>query len=136
MSADDTHELTSRVQLWRAVLDAAGWPVVVIDGATGVVGFCHLSAARDADLDANAVAEITALYVDPLRWRHGYGRQLAESAFIEATRRKRIAVALWALADDSRACGFYEAIGFAIDGARKTGSDGSREVRYVKPVGR
>jgi GNAT superfamily N-acetyltransferase len=92
-----------RTQSWREILAGArdpGSTLVGEDEGVGVVGFCSVSLpSRDEDAGA-ATAEISALYIDPSRWRSGIGRAL-----------------LVELAGNAPARAFYERFGFAADGA-------------------
>jgi ribosomal protein S18 acetylase RimI-like enzyme len=109
-----------RTQSWREILAGArdpGSTLVGEDEGVGVVGFCSVSLpSRDEDAGA-ATAEISALYIDPSRWRSGIGRAL----LVEALARLRAAewseVTLWVLAGNAPARAFYERFGFAADGA-------------------
>jgi ribosomal protein S18 acetylase RimI-like enzyme len=107
---------------------------IAVDGKD-VVGMVNISRSRDEDLPE--LGEVRALYVAPDRWRSGAGstlmaraeRLLTDAGFTEAL--------LWVLEDNARACGFYEAAGWEVDGRVKTVEIGGRElgeVRYRKAL--
>jgi GNAT superfamily N-acetyltransferase len=95
------------------------------DGSLG--GFANIGPYRGAgnrDVeeapDEGRAGEIFALYVDPPRWRSGAGRALLAASVAWLTGRGRDPVRLWVLAANVRARRFYEAGGFAADGAEHT----------------
>ena len=57
-------------------------------------GFCSFGPTRDAESD---VAEIYALYVDPVSWGRGAGRALCDHALAQAAERECRAMTLWVL---------------------------------------
>lgn len=81
---------------------------------------------------------IVALNVRPDSWRTGVGHSLCEFALREAPRRQWEVVTVWVLDGNWRACRFYEALGFALDGADRieTGLIGApiHEFLYEKIV--
>lgn len=89
--------------------------VAVEDGE--IVGFSTTVPSRDED--APGLGEISALYVDPDRWRNGIGRRLLE----ESRRRMREAGfeegLLWVLLGNQPAERLYEADGWRRDGATR-----------------
>ncbi|HZQ80862.1 MAG TPA: GNAT family N-acetyltransferase [Gaiellaceae bacterium] len=118
---------------WRTRIETppTGWSTFVADDR-GVVGFACVGPSRDE----RGLGELYAIYVDPGSWGAGAGRALIARA--EERLRERYEVAtLWVLADNPRARRFYEAAGWAPDGARKAEERwGVRaaEVRYRKEL--
>jgi len=133
----DALSIEHRATFWRERLVQARGSVFVAENAD-VIGFCDLFPSRDKDA-GQAVGEIVAIYVLSQHWRQGVGRALCDCAVAEARRRGYEVVTLWSLASNSSAKGFYEAMGFSLDGVTKTEkvSDGSEmhEVRFRKRVG-
>jgi ribosomal protein S18 acetylase RimI-like enzyme len=89
-------------------------------------------AGPSGDEDANGgEAEVRALYVDPYAWGRGIGSSLL-GALLDRLRLDRFRSAtLWVLADNSGARRFYEARGWALDGAERIHPDrGVAELRY------
>ena len=114
----DALEPSQRIPLWtKAVVDPNA---VVLVAAIGdaLAGFCSLMAARDDDATPS-IGEVTAIYVDPVRWRAGVGGGLMRDAFGAAAQRGFNELTLWVLTSNDRARRFYEQHGFAADGRTK-----------------
>ncbi len=90
-----------------------------VEEAGAVVGFLTLGPCRDADLDATTVGEIWGIYLAPEHWRHGIGTRLCRHAEELLAARGHRMIALWVFAENTRARSFYEAMGYAPDGATK-----------------
>jgi len=56
-------------------------------------------------------SEIFAIYIDPDYFKRGYGASLLRFAVGELQKQKHQSLCLWALKDNKRACGFYDAMG-------------------------
>jgi len=98
---------------------AATMPRTIVAEEDGeIVGFATMVPSRDED--APGFGEISALYVDPDRWRGGVGRRLLE----ESRRHMREAGfeegLLWVLVGNEPAERFYEEDGWRHDGATRT----------------
>ena len=108
-----------------------GPPIAVgeLDGA--VRGWITFGASRDADA-GRSVGEIWALNVHPDAWRRGIGRELVHYALGRLVQARFSEATLWTFRDTPRSRFFYEALGFAHDGAiqRRQASGGAAEVRY------
>ena len=134
-------ELTveKRTALWqRVIAEPRSSSLVVADAEGSVTGFCLFAPTRDEDGRDKPVGEIIALNVRPDCWRRRYGRALCEFALREGPRRGWTAMTLWMLKGNERACRFYEALGFALDGAERVNTKliGApiQELRYSKGV--
>jgi ribosomal protein S18 acetylase RimI-like enzyme len=104
----------ARLGQWERIL-AAGQSDVFVAVADGIVGFVSTGDSRDAD----AEAELFAIYVLPEAWGTGAGSALMRAG-IEAMRLGASGDAvLWVLEDNPRARRFYEREGWALDGERK-----------------
>jgi GNAT superfamily N-acetyltransferase len=102
---------------WQQRLDRppAGWATFVAESRGRTLGFVSIGPSRDED----GVGELYAIYVEPDEWSRGAGRALIERA--EARLAEDYAEAtLWVLEDNPRARRFYEAAGWALDGARQS----------------
>lgn len=106
-----------RQEVWSKLCGAADSRVFVVSTGPAIAGFCHLSDSRDENADG--VAEITSIYLDPGTWRRGLGRRLMSAAVDCATRKGKRAITLWVIEENLAARRFYEAIGFVADGATK-----------------
>lgn len=120
--------------LWERRLWQANGAIFVVERDGEIIGFCDLIPSRDRDAERGVVAEIGAIYIMPGHWRNGAGRMLTHRAIDEARKLGYRVLTLWALTSNLAARKFYEAIGFATDGAEKTepAGDGSdfHEIRY------
>jgi ribosomal protein S18 acetylase RimI-like enzyme len=99
-----------------------------------IVGFLTVGPCRDEDLDGEVTGEIWGIYLAPQHWRKGIGTALCgygEQLLRSRGHRQEV---LWVFADNASARRFYEALGFAPDGASKVLHPGApREaVRYRK----
>lgn len=101
------------------------------------VGFLALGTSHDDDLGLATTGEICCIYLAPAQWRKGLGTGLCR--FGEETLRARghRTVILWVFAGNENARGFYEAMGYAPDGASKILDVGAplEVVRYRKHFG-
>jgi ribosomal protein S18 acetylase RimI-like enzyme len=106
--------IDARLAQWERIL-AAGQSDVFVAAAGGMVGFVSTGDSRDAD----AEAELFAIYVLPEAWGTGAGSALMRAG-VEAMRLRASGDAvLWVLDDNPRARRFYEREGWALDGERK-----------------
>ncbi len=115
-----SRSLRDREALWNRVLAGAHQEMTVLVAESGetLEGFCSLQApAGVEDRGAGSTAEITALYVDPDRWRRGVGGLLLREALDRLARDGWSEVVLWVLAGNDPALGLYAAFGFQPDGA-------------------
>lgn len=121
-----------REDMWRVMLADTGSQTFVIEHDARVVGFANVSPSRDEDATPTT-GELAAIYVLPERWGDGAGHALLGFA-LDALRDVRNASAtLWVLDTNTRAQAFYEAHGWAADGATKSEERDSfvlRELRY------
>jgi ribosomal protein S18 acetylase RimI-like enzyme len=91
--------------------------VAVQDGQ--LAGFCTIRPSADADADPALIAEMPTLYVRPESWGHGLGKALCDEAIARLIEIGFRELTLWVLDMNTQATGFYEAFGFAADGASK-----------------
>jgi GNAT superfamily N-acetyltransferase len=100
-----------------------------------LVGFIACGANRDEDA-APEVGEVRTLFVVSSRWRGGVGRALFDAGLDELRRLGYSEATVWSFADNERASGFYEAHGFARDGAERTEESWAHipEVRYRRSL--
>jgi ribosomal protein S18 acetylase RimI-like enzyme len=108
----------ARLAQWERILAAGQSDVFVVpsaDGANGIVGFVSTGDSRDADADA----ELFAIYVLPEAWGSGAGAALMRAGIEAMGLRAAGDAVLWVLDDNPRARRFYEREGWALDGERK-----------------
>jgi GNAT superfamily N-acetyltransferase len=110
---------------------------VVIGAGDRLDGFAAVGPTRDEDQNPERVGEVRAIYVLPDAWGTGLGRQLMAAALERLAAEGFAQATLWVLDSNARARRFYEAGGWAAEGAVK--HDDSRgfpmtEVRYRRPL--
>ena len=101
-----------------------------------VVGYAACGASRDPDAGPGT-GELRTLFVVPGRWRGGVGAALVAAVLDDLRARGYSEATVWSFADNDRANGFYERIGFERDGAERTEEVWADllEVRYRRPIG-
>jgi RimJ/RimL family protein N-acetyltransferase len=106
--------IEARVAMWERIL-TAGLSDVFVAADDGVVGFVSTGDSRDADADA----ELFAIYVLPRAWGTGAGTGLMHAGMDAMRARATGDAVLWVLEDNPRARRFYEREGWTLDGERK-----------------
>jgi ribosomal protein S18 acetylase RimI-like enzyme len=91
----------------------------VVEEAGAVVGFLTLGRCRDDDVDCETTAELWGIYVAPAHWRRGTGTELCRFGEELLRARGHTSAVLWVFAGNANARRFYEAMGYASDGASK-----------------
>lgn len=108
-----------RVERWGRWLSNPNIHCLVVEEDDEILGFVTLRAATDPDIARDGLAEMPTLYVAPDHWRRGLGNKLCTAAVSRARILGYSGLVLWVLQINERARAFYEASGFASDGARK-----------------
>lgn len=100
-------------------------------------GFCHYGRLLtpppgQSNIRPQYTAEIFALYLTPDFYRQGLGRQLIRHAAQDLIAQRHQGLALWVLAQNTRACSFYSAMGGQRIGSKdaQIGSKSYKEVCY------
>jgi ribosomal protein S18 acetylase RimI-like enzyme len=106
----------ARSYLFGSTDPAQPYTIVAVD-EEGICGFATTAPARDVDVPRHG--ELCALYVDPPCWGRGIGQALISSARERMAQDGFTCSVLWVLVGNARARGFYEADGWAPDGARR-----------------
>ncbi len=101
--------LTRRGPRWWRSTVTRGRPLVVIDLGQGVAGYISYGRCRDRSLPAEG--EIDEFYLLPEYQGIGLGRRLFRAVRNDLRDKGMSRVAVWALADNERACAFYERMG-------------------------
>ncbi|HVF20104.1 MAG TPA: GNAT family N-acetyltransferase [Mycobacteriales bacterium] len=135
----DTVDLAERAERWRATAAGDVDPpraALVAEQEGRLVGFVAFGGPRDDDADADA--EVLALYVDEKHWGTDIGHRLLVAARQAMGAQGHRRFYLWVLADNPRARRFYERAGLVPDGIEKPvdlfGTE-LPEMRYVGPIG-
>ena len=106
--------IDARLAQWARIL-ATGQSDVFVAAADDIVGFVSTGDSRDAD----AEAELFAIYVLPRAWGTGAGSALMRAGIGAMRLRAPGDAVLWVLDDNPRARRFYEREGWTLDGERK-----------------
>ena len=126
-----------RERYWREEIPLGKQELALAKRDGKVIGWISFGASRDKDA-ASDRAEIWAIYVDPVYWSSGAGRQLWLYARTQLANAGYRSVSLWVLATNSRAIGFYGKAGFVPDPSGNSefeiGGTLLKEVRYVAQV--
>ncbi len=93
---------------WRSTI-GRGRPLAVLDIGQGIAGYVSYGRCRDRSLPAEG--EIDELYLAPEYQGIGFGRRLFKAVRNDLSDREMTKVAVWALADNERACAFYTRLG-------------------------
>ena len=107
--------------------------VQYVDGS--LVGYCDVGPSRSDD--GAITGELYAIYVDPDLIGRGHGRPLLAAGRQTLGQMGHRRAELWVLDSNDRARRFYEADGWATDGAVKVeelGGTQINEVRYVRDL--
>lgn len=122
--------------IWEERLGADEPPVVLVAERDGqLVGYCMLVMPSDDEDSAGVVAELMRMSVSPEDWDSGVGTALTNEAVDLLRREGWEAVSLWVLERNSRACAFYSALGFELDGAESIDPwSGQTQVRMRLPL--
>ena len=103
--------------------------VVAVSREGRITGFTRFG----EDPEDNRRGQIYSLYVAPEEARHGVGRALLVRALDALTEHNMPMVTLWVFEANAAALGFYQALGFIPDGARRVEPQyGAPEVRMIR----
>jgi GNAT superfamily N-acetyltransferase len=108
----DRQSVPARLRLWQGLLQeppSDRWTFVAIDPAAGIVGFAGGVRAKRAMF--GPAFKVPVLYVLQSHLRQGLGRKLMWALGCAIMHQGLGDVALWSLASNQPARGFYEAIG-------------------------
>lgn len=101
--------LMRRGPRWWLQTVRRGRPIVVLDMGGRVAGYASYGRARDRLLPAEG--EVDEIYLAPEYQGLGFGRRLFKAVRNDMSDRGLRRVAVWALADNARACAFYAGLG-------------------------
>jgi L-amino acid N-acyltransferase YncA len=121
-----------RRAFWAKQIGSGASHTLVAEDQGNVIGWIDFGKCRDADAEADA--EVYAIYLEPTWLRHGIGSALLRNMLTQVSRDGRRRVAVWVLADNHPAVRFYEAMGGKRDDIKEKTElfDGVelREVRF------
>jgi ribosomal protein S18 acetylase RimI-like enzyme len=101
--------LARRGPRWWQSTASRGRPLAVLDIGQGIAGYVSYGRCRDRALPAKG--EIDELYLAPEYQGLGFGRRLFKAVRNDLAHRDMGPLVVWALADNERACAFYEGMG-------------------------
>jgi GNAT superfamily N-acetyltransferase len=130
--------VTSPADEWERLISDPDLIVLVAERRGEPAALALLCRSTDDDSDPARVALLDRLYTEPASWRRGLGRALLDAAMDELRERRFHEVTLWT-AEWNTSRGFYETLGWELDGAtREKTFAGSTftEVRYRTQVPR
>jgi ribosomal protein S18 acetylase RimI-like enzyme len=93
---------------WRSTA-TRGRPLAVLDVGQGIAGYVSYGRCRDRTIPAEG--EIDELYLAPEYQGVGFGRRLFRAVRNDLADRNMPRLVVWALAENARACAFYEGLG-------------------------
>jgi GNAT superfamily N-acetyltransferase len=128
--------VTSTAEEWEEVISDPNVICLVAERRGEVAALAVFRRSRDEDADPGQVALLDRLYTEPASWRRGLARALLEAAMPMLAERGFREITLWT-AEWNTSRGFYEANGWALDGAtREQNFAGATftEVRYRTAV--
>jgi GNAT superfamily N-acetyltransferase len=119
----------ARTDAWMQVVEEDGAP-----GIAGVVAWAAATVSREDRTLVPGLAHVSAVFVDPDRWRRGIARTLLSAAEAAMRERGYDRAQLWTL-EGSPAEQVYTALGWTRDGRRDVfPSLGLPTVAYVKAL--
>lgn len=125
-----------RTERFRESLAAGSEETYVIEVDGRVAGFLTLGNCRDSDADPARTGEIWGIYLAPQYWRRGIGTRALQAGERVLRSRGYEEATLWVLEGNEQARGFYEAMGFQLDGGTKEVELGIplKAIRYRKKL--
>jgi GNAT superfamily N-acetyltransferase len=120
---------------WYALIGDPAVLMLIAEEEGELVAFSTSGESRDPDAGSGA-GEIRSFFVAEGRWRRGVGSALLAAALDSLREQGYTEVTLWSFDSNDRANAFYEANGFARDGATKTEAAWAHipEVRYRRSL--
>ena len=101
--------LVRRSPRWWWSTVSRGRPLAVLDIGQGIAGYVSYGRCRDRSLPARG--EIDELYLAPEYQGLGLGRRLFKAVRNDLHDRDIKRIIVWSLADNERACAFYQGMG-------------------------
>lgn len=113
--------IEARAALWTNRLQdpRVGSEVFVAHDFRGLCGFAYTGPTADGDDSPARTGQVYSIHVDPDSQGAGIGSELLGAALALQLASGMEDVTLWVVDSNVRACKFYEARGFRLDGARR-----------------
>jgi ribosomal protein S18 acetylase RimI-like enzyme len=111
---DELSKRTEQWQDWLSTESPQRSVLVVVDGDK-LVGFAHFGPSGDKD--RRGTGELYSMYLDPARYRQGWGTDLMDAVFGELRAGGFRGASLWVMTANTAARAFYEGAGWEADGA-------------------
>jgi GNAT superfamily N-acetyltransferase len=130
--------VTSPPEDWERWISDPEIMVLVAERRERAAAVAVLCRSTDEDSDPARVALLDRLYTEPASWRRGLGRALLGFATDQLREKRFQEITLWT-AEWNTSRGFYEALGWELDGAtREKNFAGATftEVRYRTQIPR
>ena len=117
-------------------LESGEGETYIVERDGRAIGHLTVGSCRDDDLSERTVGEIWGIYLAPVHWRQGIGTRVCQRAESMLRARGFRRSVLWVFEGNERARRFYEAMGYAPDGATKSIEVGAPRtaVRYRKDL--
>lgn len=140
----DGLDTTETEQQWRETLATGPATVWIATEGSWVVGFCAagpapreeaLAADGTAPPDADTLAFVSTLLVEPRWGRRGHGGRLLGTAAQDVAARGATRGITWVPEADSASMAFFRRIGWAPDGTVRTLEAGGRPLRELRLSG-
>ena len=109
--------------------------VLVAEEDGELLGYVGCGSNRDPGPPPE-VGEVRSMFVATSAWGRGVGRALMEAAVDDLRERGYTAAVVWSFGDNGRANAFYERMGFARDGEKRSNDAWAHipEVRYRRSL--
>lgn len=133
----DSLTVEKRIEDWKGWLATEESTVFIADDDGKPAGFVVIGRTKTPPPGSSPIrpshsGEVYALYLNPDHWRKGIGTMLIKHAARELKARKHSTLCLWVLDGNSRAKGFYEAMGGQKLGSKmiEIGPSNLKEICY------
>ena len=118
---------------WRLATAARGRPLVVLDLGDRIGGYASYGPSRSLSLPQRG--EVDEIYLDPVFQGLGLGRRLFGAVRHDLATQGMKNLVVWALADNDRACGFYDGLGGRVVARSETRFGGVALARVAYAFG-
>lgn len=116
-------DVGARTRIWAGrIADAAesGRRVTVVEHSGRVVGFAYFGSSPDDDEVPGQIGHVYSIHTEPTLTGRGIGTVLMIHATKAMTVAGFSAATLWVVAENTRARGFYERLGWRFDDVSRT----------------